>query len=64
VLIKIDVEGHEKHTIEGARKVFASSKLTAVEVETGEASVQNNVLSVMPEQGVTACVYDPKSPDT
>lgn len=51
VLIKIDVEGHEKYTIEGAKRVFASPKLMAVQMETGEAAVENNVLDMMVTQG-------------
>lgn len=60
VLIKIDVEGHEKWVIEGARKTFASPGLIAVQIETGEAAVENNVLGMMEAQGFTACVYAPK----
>jgi FkbM family methyltransferase len=60
VLIKIDVEGHEKWVIEGAMKTFASPGLIAVQIETGEATVKNNVLAMMEAQGFTACVYAPE----
>jgi FkbM family methyltransferase len=60
VLIKIDVEGHEKWVIEGARKAFASPQLLAVQIETGEAAVENNVLGMMEAQGFTACAYAPE----
>lgn len=61
VLIKIDVEGHEKCTIEGAKHVFASPKLLAVQMETGEAAIENNVLEMMTAKGFIPCVYSPHS---
>ena len=60
ILIKIDVEGHERWVIEGARKAFASPGLVAVQIETGEAAVENNVLGMMEAQGFTACAYVPE----
>lgn len=60
VLIKIDVEGHERWVIEGARKAFASPSLIAVQIETGDAAVENNVLGMMEAQGFTACAYVPE----
>ena len=60
VLIKIDVEGHEKWVIEGATKTFASPGLIAVQIETGDEAVKSNVLAMMEAQGFTACVYAPE----
>jgi FkbM family methyltransferase len=60
VLIKIDVEGHERWVIEGATKTFASPGLIAVQIETGEAAVKNNILGIMEAQGFAACVYAPE----
>lgn len=60
ILIKIDVEGHEKWVIGGARNAFASPRLIAVQMETGDAAVENNVLGMMEVQGFTACVYAPE----
>lgn len=37
--------------IEGARKAFASPGLVAVQIETGEAAVENSVLETMESQG-------------
>lgn len=54
VLIKTDVEGHERWVIEGAKKTFASPALVAVQIETGEA----NVLGMMQARRVSqpACM--------
>ena len=59
--IKIDVEGHEKQVIDGAQRVFASPKLLAIQIETGEKAIENEVLGLMTAQGYQPCVYEPLS---
>jgi FkbM family methyltransferase len=59
--IKIDVEGHEKQVIDGAQRAFASPKLLAIQIETGEKAIENEVLGLMTAQGYQPCVYEPLS---
>jgi hypothetical protein len=50
---------HERGWLEGARKALASPALIAVQIETGQAAVENDVLEMMEAQGFVACVYAP-----
>jgi FkbM family methyltransferase len=64
VLIKIDVEGHERAVLQGATQTLANPKLLAVVMETNGSGARygisdDDLLDLMAEHGFSAYGYEP-----
>jgi FkbM family methyltransferase len=64
VLIKIDVEGHERRVLMGAERTLADRRVLAVIMETNGSGVRYGVdddqlTALMSSHGFSACDYDP-----